>query len=600
MGDGAPISQEIKLPTDSAELGKAVDKLDKLIASLAKSGSAAKEHGEKHRTEAYKLRHEFGEMGHAAAYAKTEIKELLEFTGILEGIELMKELAEKVVDIGKEAIVSAAAAERMNRVIDNASGGKIAGKENRDWLEEFSRKTEFTEAQGEGAFVDLKKSGTTDQQAKLAIKAAADIAAVSKNKDEAFGTAIEAFQRLQSMGRIGARQLMPLGLGVADFKTLDRFKGQSDKAIRAAMEGGKIDKNELFQLIMARTGEKAIGEKAAANADLLGTKLSKLAELPERFYKKLADTKALNDLTKGLDSILQKLDPESPKGKQISEFFEKALEEGAKVAGELGDAIDQIDFDGMADTLKTDVVPAIEKMISLIGPAVRLIDKTLTGLHEGARLLTDPLGVARDVATGQITKSAHQQLADKGALPSMQEHSLASDLSGNTFLDKWTPLGYLHDTVFNPDWWSTKAKAMPDGVAAGIEAGTPEVAKASAEMGEASHDAFMSPAGIDAHSPSRKFHYGGQMAAEGVATGFESKADRIANAMTTTLGPRVSGVGSRTATGGGGVHLTIAEGAIPIHVNGGTGDIGGQVREELTRALVPALIDALESAQDGR
>src|SRR6185437_2125582 len=104
---------------------------------------------------------------------------------------------------------------------------------------------------------------------------------------------------------------------------------------------------------------------------------------------------------------------------------------------------------------------------------------------------------------------------------------------------------------------------------AGIKHGAPRVAKASSDLGADSHAAFMGKEGIDAHSPSRKFHYGGQMAAEGVALGFESKADRIADAMTTTLGQRVTtGGGGRVATGGRSIHLTIAEGAIPIHVTG--------------------------------
>ena len=41
-------------------------------------------------------------------------------------------------------------------------------------------------------------------------------------------------------------------------------------------------------------------------------------------------------------------------------------------------------------------------------------------------------------------------------------------------------------------------------------------AHAQADMGAASHDAFMSPDGIHAQSPSKKFKYGGQMMAEGV------------------------------------------------------------------------------------
>jgi hypothetical protein len=603
VSDGAPISQEIKLPTDSTELGKAVQKLDQLIAAMGKSGEAAKTHGKKVETATQQVRHEFGQMGHAAQYAKTELKDLMEFTGILAGIELMKKLVESVIDVGKEAITAAAAAERMNRVIDSASGGKVAGKENRDWLAEFSKKTEFSEKQSEGAFVDLKRVGTSDQQAKLVIKAAADIAAVSKNKDEAFDATVSAFARLERTNKISNRTLAPLGLGEKDFAALPQFAGMNKKQIKAGIEKGSVTKNDLYALIMARTQEKAIGEKAAGNADLLGTKLSKLSELPEKFYKKLADTAAIRTLTKALDGVLEKLDPESPKGKQISQFLEHIFVEGADLAGKLGEAIDEIDFGQIGDVIKDDVIPAIKTMIDLIGPAVRLLEKTMTGLHEGARLLRDPFGVVRDVATGKITQSAHQQLAEKGALPSTQEHSTASDLTGNTLLSKYTPLGYLQDTVFNPEWWKTKAKAIPEGTAAGIREGTPDVAAAASEMGNQSHEAFMGPAGIDANSPSRKFHYGGQMMGEGVALGYESKADRIMAAMTSTGGPRVTTGGTSSTAGGGrgAVHLSFSDGAIQIHVasHGDKSEVAGMVRDELGKSLVPMLVDALESAQDG-
>ncbi|HXJ49019.1 MAG TPA: hypothetical protein VNF91_07620 [Candidatus Acidoferrum sp.] len=597
MADGAPISQEIKLPTDSAELGKAVLKLDELIGKLGKSGQAAKDHSAKHHDEAYKLRHEFGQMGHAAEYAHTEVKELLEFTGILEAIELTEKLVEKVIDIGKEAVKSAAEAERMNRVIDNASGGKVAGKENREWLEEFSKKTEFLEAQGEGAFVDLKKVGSSDQQAKLAIKAAADIAAVSKNKDEAFGATVEAFARLERTGKISNRTLAPLGLGEKDFASLPQFKGMNHKQLSAAIEKGSVSKNDLYALILARTGEKAIGEKASANADLLGTKLSKLSELPERFYKKLADTSALKSLTKGLDSILEKLDPESPKGKQISEFFEKALEEGAKLAGELGDAIDSIDFGAIGDSLHDDVIPAVEDLISLIKPAAEIIGTTVKGLAIAAHYISGNK-TAQEQAAATSAYQGNKAAADSGSLwakikAPFLRHAAGAD-SEEAAVE--TSMGTMS---------RAKARQMglliSQGVVEGIVSGKADVEKAAADLGDSSHEAFMSPAGIDAHSPSRKFHYGGQMAAEGVALGFESKANRIADAMTTTLGPRVTtGGGGRVATGGRAIHLTVAEGAVQMSVHGGAGgDIAGQVRDELRKNFVPILVDTLENYEDG-
>jgi hypothetical protein len=586
MGDGAPISQEIKLPTDSAELGKAVLKLDELIGKLGKSERAAKEHGEKHRDEAYKLRHEFGQMGHAAEYAKVEIKDLLEFTGIEKAIEHAGELVEKMVDIGKEAVVSAAAAERMNRVIDNASGGKIAGKENREWLDEFSKKTEFTEAQGEGAFVDLKRSGLSDQQSKLTIKAAADVAAVSKDRDAAFGATIEAFQRLQTMGRVNTRSLMPLGLGVEDFKKLDRFKGMSNEKVSEALGKTDVNKNELFQLIMGRASEKAIGEKAAANADLLGTKLAKLEELPERFYKKLADTKALGVLSKELDGILDKIDPNSPTGQKIFGALEAAF-------SNVVDLVGQIDFE--------DVAEEVADALGYVKPALEVVEKIATGIWGVFKGWVKAIDAVVEAIPGMkvdaksVPKTKEEQVLDDKYAHQREVLREMKRAKGEGAMTGSGPLNSLNAASFDA------GKSIPDGVVAGIKHGAPRVAKASSDLGADSHAAFMGKEGIDAHSPSRKFHYGGQMAAEGVALGFESKADRIADAMTTTLGPRVTtGGGGRVATGGRSIHLTIAEGAVQMAVHGGAGgDVAGMVRDELRRSFVPILVDTLENAEDG-
>lgn len=590
MGDGAPISQEIKLPTDSSELGKAVGKLDQLIAKLGKSGQAATEHGHKVETAAQKIRGEFGHVGHAAEYAKTELKDLLEFTGILAGIELMKKLAESVVDIGKEAVTAAAAAERMNRVIDSASGGKAQGKENREWLAELSKKTEFSEAQVEGSFVDLKRVGASDQQAKLAMKAAADIAAVSKNKDEAFSATVEAFARLERTGKISNRTLAPLGLGEKDFAQLPQFKGMNAKQIKAGVEKGQVSKNDLYALIMSRTGEKAIGEKAAANADLLGTKLSKLSELPEKFYKKLAEDGKLAPLTKALDKILSDLDPDSPKGKKISEFFDKAFTEGAHLAEELGTAIEGIDFDSLSDTITEDVIPALKTMIGLINPALKAVETTVRGLS-----------VAASFIGGRAAPGKQQEKA----VDAYQKNIQVADDPNAGFFSKLaaaarSPFLRIHAGI--PQQGVKEGEAITDGVTEGIKAGTPAVESAAAQMGTDAHDAFMSPDGIHAQSPSKKFKYGGQMMAEGVAVGFESRSDRIADAMTSMTGPQFSAGGSTSTTARGAVHLSIAEGAVSIHVSGAgdKSEIAGMVRDEIGRSLAPMLIDALESAQDGR
>ena len=337
----------------------------------------------------------FRTMGIAAQESRAHVGEFLEFVGAEAALEVLEKIAEKIIDIGKEAIHSAADAQRMNRAIDIVSGGREKGEENRSWLERFASGggghgytgTEFSEAQSEKAFLNLKRIGESDQNARLAMKAAADLASIAApdEKDQQFQGAVDAFTRFRSQGRVQMRQLMSLGLGIEDFKTLDQFKGKSDKSIRTAMEQGtgKIGENDFYKLIMNRVGEKEIGKRAAENADLLGTKLAKLEELPERFFKKLADTTAVTKLGKAIDGVLQKFSPDSPDGAKIFDAIEN-------LTGKFADAIGSINLDDLADSIKDDVIPAVEGLVDLIKPMVELFERMFRGAHKLHDLVLGP------------------------------------------------------------------------------------------------------------------------------------------------------------------------------------------------------------------
>lgn len=317
----------------------------------------------------------FHSIGLAAGEARAKTGEFLEFIGAEAALEMLKSIAEKMIEIGEEAVKSAAKAERINRVINVATGSREMGEASRKWLENFSKASEFSEAANEKAFIGLKKAGVDQQHAGLFMKASADIAAVSENKDEAYQGAIEAFERIQQTGRVSSRMLRPLGIGVEDFKKLDRFKGMSSKAVNDALaKETNVNQGELFQLIMSRAGEKKIGTRSADNMDLLSTKMEKLQELPERFFKRLGDTKAVGQLAHALDGVLTKLDPDSPAGQKIFGALEKAF---STIAG----VVDSIDFDEVANVLKDDVIPAFSSMIGMVKPFLEFVEREIRGLQ---------------------------------------------------------------------------------------------------------------------------------------------------------------------------------------------------------------------------
>jgi hypothetical protein len=615
VGDGAPISQEIKLPTDISQLTAATAKLDELIGRVDKL-----EHATKHTHEATAKHHQESEHGFRALFdtmgkvvrreaelavgihavgmaglqAHEHLTEFLEFIGAEFVLEKLKEIAEKVYDVGKEALHSAAAAERMNFALDSASGGKEAGENVRKWVEANAKFSEFTEAQNESAFLNLRRFGVGKDKAGLYMKAAEDLAAVSApdQRQGVYQESLDAFARLHAKGRLDARSAMRLGIGVEDLKTLPGFGGLTNAKVFEKAEKSNLDENTLMSLIMRHTGEKAIGEKAADASQLLLTKFTKLSELPELFYKRLGETGATKKLASEVDVILEKLDPESPIGRRIFGALESAFES-------ITNAVGEIDFESLADTITDDVIPAIRDMIALIGPALHAVETTVHGL-----------GIAAHFISGR--KTGQEQAAAENAY---QKNALVSSDAAAGFWSKaWasvkTPFLAADAGMEKPHGESTAlpyglparyyeaGKAAATGYAKGIESGTSDVAMSSADMGEASHSSLMES--IDAHSPSRKFAKAGGFAAEGYALGIEGGGGRIDDAMDSTFSiPTGAGYNPATSIAGVGLgargpQLTI--GGITINVQGGTtnAETAGAVRDELVRSLRPMLVDLLE------
>lgn len=531
------------------EAGSVLERLEKTLQRIDGSTASMAGHfadvGERGRHAGEKVHGVFGDILSERVFEK-----------IAEGAKMV---VEKIIDIGEEAIKAASAEQRMMRVFEAQAGSKELGAQNELWTDILSKQTEFNEQQTEGAFLDMKRVGATDQEARLALKAAADIAAVSKNKDEAFGATVEAFARLQRTGVISNRSLAPLGLGVKDFKSLDSMKGLSDKAIKKRMEEGKVDQGDLFKLIMSRTHEKAIGERAANNADLLGTKLAKLTELPDKFFKKLADTTAIKTLTTALDGVLSKLDPESPTGKKISGFLE-----GAFTA--VADAVKEIDFDAVADTLTDDVLPALKTVVSWIKPFVEGVERVVRGFHE-----------MHDIAFGPAAKSS--------ALDDFERRQ--RDAKRRADEDDAEP-AFLKKKAVYVNKWHTVGEAGEAGLAGGFAGGKAEDAATdvAGKMDKAARKR------LKVHSPSVVFEDIGAMTAAGFVQGVEgggADVDRSVQKMF-DFGRGGGAIGGQR----GDVNVTFAT---TINLAPGDGTEQGQRAADAFNMKVQAqIISALEQA----
>ena len=260
---------------------------------------------------------------------------------------------------------------------------------------------------------------------------------------------------------------------------------------------------------MAHAHESKLGQRSADNVDLLETKMAKLQELPERFFKKLGDTKAVSTLAHALDGILTKLDPDSPDGKKILGGLEHTFTVVA-------DTIDKIDFDDLANSLTDDVLPAIESMVEMVKPMLEFIEREIRGLH-----------VLHDLYYGKVE--------EKGALGQFKSNFKrgGEDPEAPSFLKPLSeqPAHAPRRNADEPGINSLNAATYEDlgaassaGHAKGVRGGREDNEAAGAEMSAATEKGVRKHAKI--HSPSQLFADLGSMVGTGFADGISEKFDR--------------------------------------------------------------------------
>lgn len=547
MGDGVKWDIDVDADPSSAKTTDSVlEKMDRHLKSVdhhaGKLGDSIGKVGHESKKAGEHAHGMFGEM------LKAELAK-----------DLIEKLIEKVVELGREALHTAANQQRMRGVFTNAAGGnEELGRANEEFADIVAKRTELTEDMTEGAFLDLKGVGADDKEAKFMMKAAADVAAVSRNKEEAFEATIGAFKALERTGTISPRMLGALGLGVKDFKTLPSMHGMSTKAIKKQMEEGKVDRNDLFRLIMSRSNETMIGQKAADSGDLFGSKLKNLSSLPEQFYKKMADTRALKAMSGAIDLVLSKLDPDSPTGKKISGFMETVFNAGADVLSTLTGAIERIDFDEVATTVKEDLVPGIKAAIGAIQPMVDIVERVVRGFHRMAEIISD---VDSGIKAVGLKDRAHfsegPEVAAARAARREQAEAAAAVSEKTVDLGKGTK---AHHGAFQ-----IVGKAAAAGLANGIGGGFSMVDDVASQLAERAVTA--TKAELKVKSPSVVFEDIGAMTAAGYVQGLEGGGHDVDDALAAMLSRRAVPGRDRAGSGGGGISLSFGD--VYIQVDGG-------------------------------
>jgi hypothetical protein len=577
--DSAPVSQEIRLPTDVDGLEKAVKSVEELISRVQKLEAAGDRHHKKSEEHHKKSEEGWKGVGETIEGAKKKTHEFFEFIGAIAAYEVLEKIADKFIEIGREAVTTAAKAERLNFALEAAAGGAEGGERVLEWVEQNAKFSEFSDEQNAASYLQLKRFGVEDSKAGLYMKAAEDLAAVAApdQREGVYQEALSAFQRMHARGKLDARSAMRLGFGVEDFAKLPQFEGKNKKQVAKALQtgSGNVTENDILNMVVSHTGEKALGERAADASQLLLTRMTKLSELPDQFYEKLGRTQAAKKLANEIGSILEKLDPDSPTGKRIFGALESAFD---SVSGMLGD----IDFDevgdGIVSALKM-VEPTLKTIESIATTTWNVFKGWVSALEAVSELIP---GGEVNAKTVPKTK-AEQSLDDKYEAQKAQLRAMKK--GGTSAYD-------IHDAA------AAMGKDVGDGFAGGIEGSTEtKVERAAGDMADRAEKTPRRKLKI--HSPSRVMEELGEMTGDGFARGLDMTGDRIDAAMDSTISvPAAPYVGNATGPAGraGGVSLSIGE--ISIIVQGGqtNAETAVTVRDELARSLRPALADILDQA----
>lgn len=464
------------------------------------------------------------------------------FTGLLAGesvFEMLKEGIKLLIEVGKEALMAGAQAQRTEGVFKNLLGEKPGG-EVLEYIQALSRQLEFTEDVAKGFALSLHRAGFEGMDFKRALAAVGDIASRFEDKMGGAQNAISLLSTVKLGGGIRKGQLRGIGVDVKDFYAdLAKQTGIGVKEVQAAIDSGKIKEDTLIEAIyshIVKPGHK-LGDEAEAQSHLLGAKLEKLKAAPEQLMETVKDTKGFENFTASIDHLLNALDPESPEGKRISAAL-------GGVFDKLGSMIKDIDIVKWSH----DVVSGIES----IGTAAKALLATLEALATSLK----GLGVAYDLLAGR-------------------------DIRGNKSLDKGA-VGTFYDEggnmVMSPNWIGHKFKrlgqAIGIGTAEGVKDSTPAAVDAVDDM--MSHVNETGASTLEVKSPSRVFRYLGEMSAAGYAKGFEDSMPEV-EAAVQMLEPAPA-----RASGSMGARVTIGDINVTVEGGGAGGeDLGAEVARSI-------------------
>ena len=581
MGEGLEWILEIDAKADGlTSLLKMLEGVDKAQVKVTTSSEKASEGHKKHGEKAKELEGVLDRLVHNGLEPfEKRLKSIAEFEFIRKGVDALidapMEIAEKLKELGEEAVTTAAKMERTEKSFGFLFGHE-GGTEVLEYIEKIGGATEFTRDRLRGAALDLAKVGFSGEGLKRAIGASIDMAALNPDKASGLSDSLFALEQAKRTGMVNNRTLRATGIGEDTFfKALSDRTGEDVKSLKKKMAAGKVDADDaletLYASIAKKTGKDFLGGAGVEMGNTLEAKLTHLGELPERFFEKLRHTDAFDKLSDAADRLLQKLDPESATGKKLFE----ALESGASA---VVDALDSIDIDevgGAITELASDIRPAIEAFKDLS----EFVITTARGLEEAVGIASQVASFGTGSAIFKWAKNREDYIKATGGGYGHE----GSGVDNRSFKDKF--VGFFKSFS---EGAAAAGTMSGEGMKEGIMSSIDDVANASSMMAGSATEALQSKLGIQ--SPSKVFRDRGKMTGEGFALGVEDSGDRVDSAIGSAFGapPQLAARGA----GGSSAPISISFG--DINIESAHGASPGEHAQAVRIAVQAELMDVAE------
>lgn len=216
----------------------------------------------------------------------------------------------------------------------------LRGREGADSMEDvgrFSHQTGFDDDAINRMLLPMRRAGFDRQGARSAFAAATDIAAGNgRGGDQGFvQNLLEGFTHIKLKGGVQERRLPEMGVDVKKFYAdlAATLKVTTDAAKKMAEEG-KVNPQLLLNTIYKGVQERQggdLGTGGTAYSKTMEARLAKLKDLPNQYFKAVAESPKWDDVSSKFGSLLDNLDPDSPRGQKIVNSVLSAFSELAKV-----------------------------------------------------------------------------------------------------------------------------------------------------------------------------------------------------------------------------------------------------------------------------